>query len=51
VSIPPPPKVNPSAVFLQQTTILPRPARRGKPHEGKKEIQRRLKQLQRAKGG
>lgn len=57
--IPPPPKVNRSAVILQKTQVLvpiaapSAPDCRRKvlhlPHQGNKEVRRRAKQLERAK--
>lgn len=58
--IPPPPKVNPSAMLLQSTQILQpidatsaadyRRKQLHLPHQGSKEVRRRTRQLERAKG-
>lgn len=48
MGIAPPPKFNPS--FIQPTQVLRAPINRNKPHQSTREIERRRKQLERAKG-
>jgi hypothetical protein len=51
LAIPPPPKVNPSFAALRQPTqLLPMRINRNRPHQSTREMQRRRKQFERAKG-